>query len=109
MMNYETLTHFEEVDKTLAYLYRELCSLADDVNNEQRDLDKMVASNREDFARGGSPFYGRSLAEQAADYERALAKYEVIERAFWTAAHDAGIERDDVAQLIVDSRKSRWS
>lgn len=109
MMNYETLAHFEEVSQTLAYLYREMCNLADEVNNEQRDLDKMVASNRADFDKGGSPFYGRSLAEQAADYERALAKYEVIERAFWTAAHEASVGRENTVNLIVEARKDRWS
>lgn len=107
MINYETLTHFNETNTTLGYLYREMCNLADTVNNELRDLEKITNDNIEKFKTGAHLFYQRSTAEQAADFERAFAKYEAIEQAFMTAAHEAGIEREDIVQLMLDARKVR--
>ena len=107
MINYETLAKFEETNKPLAYVYRELCTLADDVNRELRDLRKKTEDNVEKFESGAHLFYNGSTAEQAADFERAFAKYETMERTFWTLAHDAGITREDAAQLMLDARKAR--
>lgn len=107
MINYETLMRFTGMNETLAYLYREMCNLADTVNSELRDLEKITNDNIEKFKNGAHLFYQRSTAEQAADFERAFAKYEAIEYAFMTAVHEAGVEREDIAKLMLEARKVR--
>ena len=99
--------HKEFGESMIATIFDELCNVAHTVKKAQGDMDHIVKDNAERIANGQDPFYKRSTVDNAADFERAYAQYEVVERLFVSACYFAKIERDMMVALITVARKGR--
>lgn len=101
---YEALGQFQDISPTLAYIYRQLSDHGEDVNRYLRDLHHVVEKNAADFGEGSYLFWGESTARKSADFERVLAKYEIIKRIFAVACEEHGIEYDLMVALILQAQ-----
>lgn len=96
-----------ETNSRVVETYFQLSQAACSVNRAQSELEETIASNKNNWEKNYHLHRAEVVASRGADFERAFAKYHAIELMFVELAYEAGVNADEVLDLVSVARKGR--